>query len=125
MRRKSMDERRVSKAVVMSCFLMVMMIVGGNCSPLSEFEQCYVGSFILCIILPTNTAYGCSLKSLKDCIPSSPSEETLGVAEGADAVMKKKGTDYFCRLGCASSLCTNISTEHNPGKFTLLNIHYC
>ncbi|XP_030464622.1 thionin-like protein 2 [Syzygium oleosum] len=68
----------------------------------ANFEDCYKGCFILCAITPGQTLFSCSFKCLKDCI--SPPSNNLRV------------THYFCKLGCASSLCTNLSSKDNPGE---------
>ncbi|KAI3437255.1 uncharacterized protein J3R85_005708 [Psidium guajava] len=68
----------------------------------ASFEDCYMSCFILCAITPGNSLFSCSVKCLQDCIvPPSDSP---------------RDTQYFCKLGCASSLCTNLSSKDNPGE---------
>ncbi|RVW34072.1 hypothetical protein CK203_084332 [Vitis vinifera] len=89
-------ERGSIRALVMVGLVMGMLVGQSTAS----FKDCYTKCFIFCIITPNNTAFSCSLECLKDCvIPSHPLD-----IETAD-------TTYFCKLGCASSLCTNLSTK--------------
>ncbi|RVW88000.1 Thionin-like protein 2 [Vitis vinifera] len=92
-------ERGSIRALVMVGLVMGMLVGQSTAS----FKDCYTKCFIFCIITPNNTAFSCSLECLKDCvIPSHPLD-----IETAD-------TTYFCKLGCASTLCTNLSTKKNP-----------
>uniref|UniRef100_A0A5B7BAM4 Putative thionin-like protein 2 n=1 Tax=Davidia involucrata TaxID=16924 RepID=A0A5B7BAM4_DAVIN len=76
------------------------MLVGQSST--ASFKDCYVGCFIFCMIKPSNSAFYCSTQCLKDCIiPKSPQDI-------------REDTHDSCKLGCASSLCTNISTKQNP-----------
>ena len=94
-------ERGSIRALVMVGLVMGMLVGQSTAS----FKDCYTKCFIFCIITPNNTAFSCSLECLKDCvIPSHPLD-----IETAD-------TTYFCKLGCASTLCTNLSTKKNPGN---------
>ncbi|KAF8393328.1 hypothetical protein HHK36_021569 [Tetracentron sinense] len=69
----------------------------------ASFKECYAQCFIFCVIKPNHSAFSCSVECLKDCIiPNSPLDTHTD-------------THYFCKFGCASSLCTNLSTQHNPG----------
>ncbi|XAR50617.1 hypothetical protein NMG60_11004984 [Bertholletia excelsa] len=70
-------------------------------APATTFKECYAACFILCIIVPPHSAFNCSLDCLRDClIPKTP--------QGLHA-----DNTRFCQLGCASSLCANISTKQN------------
>ncbi|KAK9282363.1 hypothetical protein L1049_005280 [Liquidambar formosana] len=80
--------------------LVLGMLVGQSTA---SFMECYTPCFILCVIVPNHTAFSCALECLKNCIiPNPPS--TIHT-----------DTHSFCKLGCASSLCTNLSTKQNPG----------
>ncbi|KAJ9190124.1 hypothetical protein P3X46_001354 [Hevea brasiliensis] len=97
-----MEERRAR-------FLMVVFVVlgmaVGQCTAAS-FSDCYKGCFLLCVITPGNSLCSCGSKCLKDCIfPSS-----------ITSLSGKEQTHYFCKFGCASSLCTNLSTKQDPGE---------
>ncbi|XVE52121.1 hypothetical protein DITRI_Ditri02bG0096800 [Diplodiscus trichospermus] len=92
------------RGVLMVC-LVLGAIVGQSTA---SFQSCYMGCFVLCVIIPQNTVFSCSVKCLKDCIVPNPS--SIGLASVQDM------TQYFCKLGCATSLCTNLSTKENPGE---------
>ncbi|XP_059641384.1 thionin-like protein 2 [Cornus florida] len=71
-------------------------------STAASFKDCYVGCFIFCMLNPSNSAFSCATQCLKDCIiPNSPQQIHVD-------------SHHFCNLGCASSLCSNISTKQNP-----------
>lgn len=101
------------RSVVMVWLVMGLLLMPPTTSTTaSTFTSCYVGCFILCVIVPTNTATTCALQCLKDCIvPSSPRTVPL-----THAAHPKENIFYFCKLGCASSLCSNFSTKHNPSN---------
>ncbi|PSS17905.1 Thionin-like protein [Actinidia chinensis var. chinensis] len=89
----------VLRAVVF-LFMVCGMVVG---QPTTTFKECYVGCFILCIIVPGNSAFECAVQCLKTCIfPKSPQAFHVD-------------NHNFCKLGCAAALCSNISTKQNPG----------
>ncbi|XVF86574.1 hypothetical protein PTKIN_Ptkin18bG0052900 [Pterospermum kingtungense] len=82
--------------------LVLGVVVGQSAA---SFQSCYMGCFVLCVLIPQNTVFACSVKCLKDCIiPSFTDLSTL------------KDTQYFCKLGCATSLCTDLSSKDNPGE---------
>lgn len=92
-----MEKRYIS--LLLLCFLMAVQLKESTAS----FKSCYQGCFILCIITPNQSAISCPFKCLIDCIkPSFPVDFT------------HRDNDYFCKLGCASSLCTNFSTKEFP-----------
>ncbi|KAK2984882.1 hypothetical protein RJ640_008647 [Escallonia rubra] len=77
------------------------MVVGQSTA---TFKDCYAKCFIFCMIEPDHTLCSCTTSCLKECIfpaatpQTSIHEESLG----------------FCKLGCASSLCSKLSTKQNP-----------
>lgn len=92
-----MEKKYIS--LLLLCFLMGVLVKESTAS----FKSCYEGCFILCIITPNQSAISCPFKCLIDCIkPSFPIDFT------------HRDNDYFCKLGCASSLCTNFSTKEFP-----------
>ncbi|XP_022721105.1 thionin-like protein 2 [Durio zibethinus] len=91
------------KGVLMMVCLASGILVGQSTA---SFQSCYMGCFVLCVITTENTVFSCSVKCLKDCI--IPSSTDL-------ASLNKDDTQYFCKLGCAVSLCANLSSKENPG----------
>uniref|UniRef100_A0A5B7C7R7 Thionin-like protein 2 n=1 Tax=Davidia involucrata TaxID=16924 RepID=A0A5B7C7R7_DAVIN len=71
----------------------------------ASFKKCYAKCFLFCMINIPPTVLPCAVKCLKDCIIPKPTHH-----------LTQENTHYFCKLGCASSLCTNISTIQNPGE---------
>ena len=100
-----MEKKYVS--LLLLCFLMGVLVKESTAS----FKSCYQGCFILCIITPNQSAISCPFKCLIDCIkPSFPIDFT------------HRDNDYFCKLGCASSLCTNFSTKEFPSIILSLSL---
>ena len=102
-----MEKKYVS--LLLLCFLMGVLVKESTAS----FKSCYQGCFILCIITPNQSAISCPFKCLIDCIkPSFPIDFT------------HRDNDYFCKLGCASSLCTNFSTKEFPSIILSLSLSH-
>ncbi|KAD6794664.1 hypothetical protein E3N88_05560 [Mikania micrantha] len=89
-------------------FMVVMCVLVSGCScDVTSFRDCYAKCFIFCMIEPNKSLCTCTTQCLKECIfPSLPS--TMAV----DPHTQNLG---YCKLGCATSLCSNISKAHNPG----------
>ena len=68
----------------------------------AEFGDCYRKCYSKCITIPGIVVDFCSVNCVTECTSA------------------QQQTDYFCKLGCASSLCTKISTKTDPG--TLLHL---
>ncbi|KAK4590569.1 hypothetical protein RGQ29_020934 [Quercus rubra] len=67
--------------------------------PTASLKKCYRNCFSLCIVTPDSSAILCPMKCFRHCTVSSfPIDFT------------HRDNVYFCKLGCAMSLCTNIST---------------
>ncbi|XP_031376357.1 thionin-like protein 2 [Punica granatum] len=103
-------ERRGS-SVKPSSLAMVCVVLGllmGAHQSMASFPSCYKSCFVLCVIKPGETAFKCAFQCLKDCLVHS--------ASPSPASALSVDTDYFCKLGCSTSLCTNLSTKTNPGE---------
>ncbi|KAL9659880.1 hypothetical protein QQ045_024690 [Rhodiola kirilowii] len=95
-------------------FLIGLVVLGALCgqaeSQFSEaasaFMNCYASCFFLCYITPGHTTSYCSLDCLKDCIIPKFTPDAVSHS--------KTDTHQFCKLGCASVMCSNISTKKNP-----------
>ncbi|ONI15988.1 hypothetical protein PRUPE_3G072600 [Prunus persica] len=63
----------------------------------ATFQECYAGCMLVCFI--KQHKIGCFAKCLKSCfvIPTD--------------IQAKP--EHYCKLGCATSLCSNISTKDN------------
>uniref|UniRef100_A0A7N0TIF9 Thionin-like protein 2 n=1 Tax=Kalanchoe fedtschenkoi TaxID=63787 RepID=A0A7N0TIF9_KALFE len=116
MARAKQSSCKKTSAVVL---LVGLVLLGASCGQaqshfseaVSTFMDCYTSCFILCFITPGHTTSYCSLECLKDCIiPKLP----LDVMSRHKHVNIIVHPHQFCELGCASVLCSNISTNNNP-----------
>ncbi|KAB2623876.1 thionin-like protein 2 [Pyrus ussuriensis x Pyrus communis] len=98
-----MDKKGLRPVPVAYLVLGMLMLAGQSSA---SFKSCYESCFILCVITPNHSVSYCSFQCLKDCI--IPSRSPL------DHSNIHKDNVYFCKLGCASSLCSNLSTKQNP-----------
>ncbi|PON58929.1 Thionin-like protein [Trema orientale] len=117
--KKKMEEKRV----VMRSVLMVWLVLGILVEPTrASFKSCYGSCFLICLITPNHSAFGCSFQCLKDCILQPPNTHlpaqshtlTRTTTNTTTTTKNKNNVIYFCKLGCASSLCTNISSKNDP-----------
>ncbi|KAI3789710.1 hypothetical protein L2E82_02513 [Cichorium intybus] len=97
--------------------VVVMGVVVGGCrGDVNSFRDCYAKCFIFCMIEPDKSLCTCTTQCLKECIfPSLPSATTMTVHPHTQNLA-------YCKLGCATSLCSNFSKPQNPdGK----NVESC
>ncbi|KAL3721034.1 hypothetical protein ACJRO7_005797 [Eucalyptus globulus] len=86
------------KSVLIICLVLGLFL--GKAS--ANFKSCYRWCYIPCILLPRRTSFYCSVNCVNKCLP--PSSHSLN------------DTLSFCELGCAYSLCTNLSSKDDPGE---------
>ncbi|TYG53419.1 hypothetical protein ES288_D09G108300v1 [Gossypium darwinii] len=67
------------------------------------FGLCYGPSYVLCRIRPGTSNISCALKCLTSCIIKK--SNTVGTVGD---------TQSFCHLGCASAMCSNLSSDNDP-----------
>lgn len=96
-----MEGKRVRSAVV---FLFMLGFFIGQCQ--ANFKDCYKSCFIVCVARPPHNPFKCATRCLKSCFLTP-----------LDA--QSNPQHYFCNLGCATSLCSNISTIENPSNYSL------
>ncbi|CAK9174634.1 unnamed protein product [Ilex paraguariensis] len=93
-------ERRKLRALVMT--VVVLGILVGQST--ATFKDCYAKCFLFCMIEPSQNLCSCTTHCLKECIfPDNPQPQHVN----ADS-------HGFCKLGCAYSSCSNMSTKHDP-----------
>ncbi|XP_021298748.1 thionin-like protein 2 [Herrania umbratica] len=99
-----MEKRGVSS--VLKVCLVLVILVGQSTAQVvpAIIGVCYVACFVPCMIDPDTTALSCALKCLQRCI--LPKSTVGGV----------KDTQSFCKLGCATALCSNLSTKEDPAE---------
>lgn len=94
-----MEKSRVDSSLLIVCLVLGLLVGQSTAS----FKDCYKICFISCVIGGKNLVK-CAAKCLKDCVLP------------ASSVLNSNDAQGFCKLGCASSLCTNLSTKEDPGK---------
>ncbi|KAL5824886.1 hypothetical protein ACOSQ3_020949 [Xanthoceras sorbifolium] len=82
-------------------FLVFGLLAGQSAA---KFKDCYRFCMVLCTGSGKNYIYRAS-KCLKDC-----SRKTV------TSLDPLADTHYFCKLGCASTLCTKLSTIEDPAE---------
>ncbi|KAL5822975.1 hypothetical protein ACOSQ3_020942 [Xanthoceras sorbifolium] len=93
-----MEKRGVQSLLMV--FMILGLLVGQSAASL---QTCYPICLVPCMIIEKNLLK-CAGMCLKKCIfkPSSMDSQ--------------KENHYFCKLGCATTVCTNISTKEDPGN---------
>ena len=97
-----MEKSTVHSSLLIVCLVLGLLVVVGEST--ASFKDCYKICFISCVIGGKNLIK-CAAKCLKDCVLPASSVLNLNDAQG-----------FFCKLGCASTLCTNFSTKEDPGE---------
>ncbi|XP_023000407.1 thionin-like protein 2 [Cucurbita maxima] len=96
------QKARKMKSVVVICF--ILSLVAGRST--ASFGKCYAKCFIVCAITPGVPIGTCGGKCLADCLFLASAPRDLNHLD----------THYFCKLGCATSLCTKFSTKTDPAE---------
>ncbi|XVE52120.1 hypothetical protein DITRI_Ditri02bG0096700 [Diplodiscus trichospermus] len=89
---------------VLMVFLVVGIIVGQSTAQFGPTAVCYATCYVPCILRPKTTAASCAIECLKNCILPKSTVATIN------------DTQSFCKLGCATALCSNLSTKENPAE---------
>ncbi|GAY59895.1 hypothetical protein CUMW_197980 [Citrus unshiu] len=92
-----MEKRRAGSLVVIC---LVLGYLFGQSAASFRFWECYRNCLEACMIAHKSLLY-CPLKCTKKC---------------AFGVHTLKDTHFFCKLGCASSLCINFVSKDNPAE---------
>ncbi|KAK2651358.1 hypothetical protein Ddye_011214 [Dipteronia dyeriana] len=111
-----MEKKRSVECLLMVCMVLgVIGVFARECrADNAAFKQCYGICFVSCVLTTSNTTFGCAAQCLKDCILTTPSMHE----SSTPSMHTLMNTDNFCKLGCATSLCTHISTKHDPADAT-------
>ncbi|XP_022724807.1 thionin-like protein 2 [Durio zibethinus] len=94
-----MGERGIG-SVLMVCLVLGVLIGQSTAS----FPSCYKDCFVLCVATPGNSPLICALKCVKNCILHTSPFGNL------------QDTQYFCKLGCSTTMCTSLSSKQDPGE---------
>ncbi|KAJ7962958.1 thionin-like protein 2 [Quillaja saponaria] len=93
-----MEGKTVRSVLILTLFL--GMLVGQSAA---DFKECYPVCLFTCAISGTKW-YICPLKCTTDCLTQEASVLDTSQIDNA----------HFCKLGCAVSKCSQLSTENNP-----------
>lgn len=100
------------------------MFIGKSNASISTFRDCYSKCFVFCLIEPSQNLCTCTSRCLKECIFSSdPGNSSSIITTSNNDVADSKNLN-FCKLGCAFSTCSALSTKHQPSKFPLFLFFY-
>ncbi|KAL5756224.1 hypothetical protein ACOSQ2_020970 [Xanthoceras sorbifolium] len=91
-----MEKRGAQSLLIV--FLILGLLVGESAG---AFDTCYGVCLVPCMIIEKSIRK-CGKLCFEGCI-RKPSSMDL-----------QKQNHYFCKLGCAATLCTNISTKEDP-----------
>lgn len=100
-RKTKMEGKRVRNAVLVCLLLGLLM---GHCTAGLFFKLCYGACFTICMVKKPHNPLTCGFNCLKKC------------AAPAQTLDFQTNPHHFCKLGCATSLCTHISTKDNPSN---------
>ncbi|KAK4375427.1 hypothetical protein RND71_006104 [Anisodus tanguticus] len=104
-----MDLRKLSALVlVLICF---GMFIGQSSASITSFRDCYSKCFVFCLMEPSQNLCTCTSRCLKECIFSSDPGNSSKNEVRRQADSKNLN---FCKLGCAFSTCSALSTKHQP-----------
>lgn len=100
-----MEGKLVRSAVVICLVLGLLLGTQSN----TGFVDCYKGWYISCLFRthhPIDRAEVC----IKPCLPSPPVTPPPPPGKSSGQTKDIQTPLYFCKLGCATTLCANIST---------------
>lgn len=95
-----MEQNKGALVLVLVCLVFGSMVGHSTAS----FKKCYGICFLKCMLIPPFSPFFCAPMCLKDCIFHKNLDNF------------QTDVSEFCKLGCATSLCTKISTKENPSK---------
>lgn len=100
--------------------VVMAMVLGGCRGDVNSFRDCYGKCFIFCMIEPDKSLCTCTTQCLKECIfPSLPPKTTTNSMSTIHHHHPHAQNLAYCKLGCATSLCSNFSKPNNPGIYPL------
>ncbi|KAK9141891.1 hypothetical protein Syun_011291 [Stephania yunnanensis] len=104
-----MERLSGTKVAVQATMLLVILLSSSSCIKCTSIggiiKNCYAPCFIPCAISGTSLK-SCALQCLLQCISTSSSPSLA--SDNPDRLHN------YCKLGCAASLCSTISTINNP-----------
>ncbi|KAL1810514.1 hypothetical protein ACET3Z_027504 [Daucus carota] len=108
--------RFISKIKVAAMLMLLLALVQqSQCN--ESFKDCYIKCYVFCMIEPSQTLCTCTTRCFKNCIlPSiySSTATTQSRRRSDDLAHQHSQNIAFCKLGCASTSCSALSTISNP-----------
>ncbi|KAL6568119.1 hypothetical protein OROHE_003803 [Orobanche hederae] len=92
------------RSIVVAVMAVGLMATGKSNA---AFKDCYTKCFVFCMIEPSQTLCSCTTHCFKDCIFQEMQLNDVHSHQDSDNLA-------FCKLGCAFSMCSTISTKHTP-----------
>nr|XP_009794068.1 PREDICTED: thionin-like protein 2 [Nicotiana sylvestris]XP_016489072.1 PREDICTED: thionin-like protein 2 [Nicotiana tabacum] len=100
--------------------LILVVFVDQSNASLTNFKDCYSKCFVFCLIEPSQNLCTCTSRCLKECIfnsgsDNSSSTSTVTASSNNDVRLQPDSKNLnFCKLGCAFSTCSTLSSKHQP-----------
>lgn len=105
---KPLEKEWKMKGVEVVVFVAILSLFAGRST--ARFGDCFAKCYGPCCYTPFDSIY-CSTKCVTQCAGAAASY-------AFPTAFHKPTTAYnFCKLGCATSLCTNFSTKNDPGSY--------
>ncbi|KAG9146843.1 hypothetical protein Leryth_005156 [Lithospermum erythrorhizon] len=98
-----MEVIKITTLITVTIFLGLLI---GHGKSSDTFKDCYGKCFIFCMIDPAQSLCNCTTSCLKQCIFS-------GITPQSHHEHSSNNLN-FCKLGCAFSMCSGVSSKHQP-----------
>ncbi|XP_059290802.1 thionin-like protein 2 [Lycium ferocissimum] len=101
-------------------FVLVLMafgvFIGQSRASITSFRDCYSKCFVFCLIEPSQNLCTCTSRCLKECIFNTDPGNSTSIASSKNDISRQPDSKNlnFCKLGCAFSTCSALSTKHQP-----------
>ncbi|CAN4098363.1 unnamed protein product [Withania somnifera] len=104
------------RGLVLVLMALVGMFISQSNASITSFRDCYSKCFVFCLIEPSQNLCTCTSRCLKECIfnsdPGNNSSSIVATSSNNDVADSKNLN--FCKLGCAFSTCSALSTKRQP-----------
>lgn len=107
--------------MIMMMMMVIRMVKGqGTITNPIPFTSCLNQCMFFCLVGHNNPC-DCTYKCYKKCLdarlaPPPPATKTINMDMVEDENAQNLG---YCKLGCATSLCSNLGLQHDPGMLYL------
>ncbi|XP_060191122.1 thionin-like protein 2 [Lycium barbarum] len=92
------------------------VFIGQSRASITSFRDCYSKCFVFCLIEPSQNLCTCTSRCLKECIFNTDPGNSTSIASSKNDISRQPDSKNlnFCKLGCAFSTCSALSTKHQP-----------